>query len=95
MTKIYGIMSLVFSIISLIMQIPIPMQVPNTAFLISALILSIVGIIFGGFGIAKDDSRGVAIAGLILGVIGVLFPIGWLINILLAQVGLEPAPPVP
>ena len=97
MAKIYGIMSLVFGIISLIMQIPIPMQSPNTALLISALILSIVGIIFGGLGIAKDDSRGAGKAGLFLGIIGLLFHIWWLINILLAQILFPPvpAPPVP
>ena len=92
MAKIYGILSLVFGIISLIMQIPIPMQVPNTALLISALILSIVGIIFGGLEIAKDDSRGIGIAGLILGIIGLVFPIFWLINVLLAQIFLQPVP---
>ena len=92
MAKIYGIMSLVFGIISLIMQIPIPMQVPNTALMISALILSIVGIIFGGLGIAKDDSRGSGKAGLFLGIIGLVFPIWWLIIWLLANVIFPPVP---
>ncbi|MFW9875879.1 MAG: hypothetical protein ACFFG0_22485 [Candidatus Thorarchaeota archaeon] len=34
--------------------------------------LPIIAIIFGGIGIAKDDSKGMGIAGLVLGIVGII-----------------------
>lgn len=70
MGKALGIVALVFGIIgiatSLISFIPTPFvilwYVPLTT--------SIVGIICGGIGIKKDDSPGLAITGLVLGSVG-------------------------
>ena len=74
--KIFGILSLVFGIISIYLVAFNAMQLPNPYLMIPAFILSILGIIFGGIGITKGEgSRGLAIAGIILGILGLIFPI--------------------
>ena len=95
MAKTFGIISLVLGIISILLLGLNTMQTLILGIItIPSIITSAVGIVFGGLGIAKDDSKGLGIAGLILGTIGLAFPIWAFINILLAQL-LAPPIPVP
>ena len=80
MGKTLGIVALVFGIIgiatSLISIIPTPFvilwYVPLTT--------SVVGIICGSIGIKMDDSPGLAIAGLVLGSVGLII---WILNVVI------------
>jgi len=94
MAKTYGIISLVSGIISIFLIGLNTMQAPILGILIPAMIVAAVGIIFGGLAIAKDDSKGLGIAGLILGTIGLAFPIWAFISILGGQL-IQPVPVPP
>ena len=90
MGKALGIVALIFGIFGLAFPILylIPLEIPFTlASLGLNLILSIpcstVAIICGAIGIKKDDSPGLAIAGLVLGSIGILVWIGYFVARLL------------
>jgi hypothetical protein len=63
------------------------MQIPKPELMIPAFILSTLGIIFSGIVMAKGDKemRPLAIIGLILGIIGLIFPIWAFVNILVLQ----------
>lgn len=78
MGKALGIVSLVFGIIGLLSALLLlfPMPLPVVILWYVPLLSSIIAIICGGIGIKKDDSPGLAIAGLILGTLGIIF---WLI----------------
>ena len=79
MGKALGIVALVFGIIGISFYPFIPfipyiwtfVQIPSYIQLGIAIGASIVAIICGAIGIKKDDSRGLAIAGLVLGSVGV------------------------
>ena len=94
MAKTFGIISLVSGIISMFLIGLNTMQAPILGILIPAMIVAAVGIIFGGLAIAKDDSKGLGIAGLILGTIGLAFPIWTFISILGGQL-IQPVPVPP
>jgi hypothetical protein len=64
--KVFGIISLVCGICGLVLP-----WVPYIGGL-WVIALPIIAIIFGGIGIAKDDSKGMGIAGLILGIVGII-----------------------
>ena len=83
MAKTYGIISLVLGFISIMLLGLNAMQSPKPEIMIPALILSIVGIIFGGLGITKDDTKVTAKAGLFLGIIVLILPVLLLFYILL------------
>ncbi|MFX0040763.1 MAG: hypothetical protein ACFFAB_15600, partial [Candidatus Heimdallarchaeota archaeon] len=68
MGKIFGIISLIFALVSLI--------IVWFFWRLWLIELPIIAIIFGGIGIAKDDSKGLGIAGLILGIIALII---WII----------------
>ncbi|MFX1496259.1 MAG: DUF4190 domain-containing protein [Promethearchaeota archaeon] len=65
MGKVFGILGLIFGIVSIALCWIFFLGIP----------LGALGIIFGGIGIAKDDSKGLGIAGLILGIIGLVLSI--------------------
>ena len=65
MSNTNGIISLIFGIIGLCCAWLIP--IPYVPFL-----FPIVAIVFGAIGIKKDDSNGMSIAGLVLGIISVI-----------------------
>ncbi|MHA1107151.1 MAG: hypothetical protein ACTSPN_15770 [Promethearchaeota archaeon] len=65
MSNTNGIIALIFGIIGLCCAWLIP--IPFVPFL-----FPIVAIVFGAIGIKKDDSNGMAIAGLVLGIISVI-----------------------
>jgi len=94
MGKAFGITSLVLGIISVGLIGLNTMRSPILIILLPAMIIAVVGVIFGGIAIAKDDSRGLGIAGLILGTIGLAFPIWALINIM-GGLLLQPVPVLP
>jgi len=64
--KVFGIIALVFGICGL--------AFPWIPFIggLWVIALPIIAIIFGGIGIAKDDSKGMGIAGLVLGIVGII-----------------------
>lgn len=64
MGKIFGIISLICALLAWIL--------PWFYWRIWLIWLPILAIIFGGIGIAKDDSKGLGIAGLILGIIALI-----------------------
>ena len=70
MGKVWGALSLVFALVSLILGWLIIIFVPFGGYIMWA--LPILAIIFGIIGIIVDDSKGMAIAGLILGIIALL-----------------------
>ena len=70
MGKVWGALSLVFALVSLILGWLIIIFVPYGNYIMWA--LPILAIIFGIIGIIVDDSKGMAIAGLILGIIALL-----------------------
>jgi len=94
MGKAFGITSLVLGIISVGLIGLNTMRSPILIILLPAMIIAVVGVIFGGLAIAKDDSKGLGIAGLILGTIGLAFPIWALINIM-GGLLLQPVPVLP
>ncbi|MFX1498287.1 MAG: hypothetical protein ACFFBH_12230 [Promethearchaeota archaeon] len=83
MGKSLGIVSLIFGIIGLssALLLIIPMTLPIVILWYAPLVFSVVAIICGGIGIKKDDSPGLAIAGLILGIIGITL---WLISFIMS-----------
>jgi len=78
--KTLGIISLVFGIIGLISIIFAFYPLPFVVLWYTPLISSVVTIICGSIGIKKDDSPGLSIAGLILGLIGVII---WVIALIM------------
>jgi hypothetical protein len=72
--KVFGIIALVFGICGLAFP-----WIPYFGG-IWVIALPIIAIIFGGIGIAKDDSKGLGIAGLVLGIIGIVI---WILMIVL------------
>jgi hypothetical protein len=96
MRRIYGIFSLICGVIGLVIVsiVAILWTVVDLRLLGFAVIGTIVGmilgglaIIFGGIGIGKDRSRGFGIAGLVIGIVTVVFGIivfWFLIRILVA-----------
>ena len=91
MGKAFGITSLVFGIISVGLIGLNTMRSPILGILIPAMMVAAWGIVFGGLAIAKDDSKGLGIAGLILGTIGLAFPI-WAFISILGVLLLQPVP---
>ena len=83
MVKTYGIISIVLGFISIMLSGLNAMQTPQLVIMVPVFITSVVGIIFDGRGISRDDSKGLGIAGLLLGIIGLAFPLWLVINILL------------
>jgi hypothetical protein len=65
MGNTFGIIGLILAIVALCVSpfIPIPF---------SPYIFSILAIIFSGIGIAKDDKNGMAIAGLVIGIVALV-----------------------
>ena len=94
MGKAFGITSLVLGIISVGLIGLNAMRSPILIILIPSMIVAVVGVIFGGLAVAKDDSKGLGIAGLILGTIGIAFPI-WAFVSLLGGLLLTPVPVPP
>lgn len=75
MGKVFSLLALILGLIGLFfgwLLLIIPIGVWG------ALILPILAIIFAIIGLVKEDSKGMAIAGLILGIFGVLC--GWLLG---------------
>ena len=66
--KIFGIISLIFGLISILLTF--------LFYGMWGIAIPIIAIVFGGIGIAKDDSKGLGIAGLILGIISLVI---WII----------------
>lgn len=66
MGKVFGIISLVCGICGLAFP-----WIPYFGGL-WVIALPIIAIVFGGIGIAKDDSKGMGIAGLVLGIVGIV-----------------------
>jgi hypothetical protein len=86
MGKVWGALSLVFALVSLILGWLIIIFVPFGSYIMWA--LPILAIIFGIIGIIVDDSKGMAIAGLILGIIAIiLWPV--LGGFILLMIGLS------
>ena len=67
MSNTFGIISLIFGILSLCGGWIVGMFIPYTGYIFPA-----IAIIFGIIGIIKDDSHGMAIAGLVLGIISLI-----------------------
>ena len=82
-----GTLSLVFGLIALLVGWLIMLFVPFGDYIMYA--LCGLAIVFGIIGIIKDDSKGKAIAGLILGIIAlVIWPILWTILFVVIFAGL-------
>jgi len=94
MAKTFGIISVVSGIISIALIGLNTMRSPMPIILIPAMIVAVVGVIFGGLAITKDDSTGLGIAGLILGIIGIAFPI-WAFISILGGLLIQPVPVPP
>lgn len=94
MGKAFGITSLVLGIISIGLIGLNAMRSPIAILMIPSMIVAGVGVVFGGLSIAKDDSKGLGIAGLILGTIGLAFPI-WAFISILGGILLAPVPVPP
>jgi len=78
MGKALGIVSLIFGIIGTIVSMLIILPMMGWGFSALAFfpyIPNIVAIICGSIGIKKDDSPGLAIAGLVLGCVGVVIAV--------------------
>lgn len=71
MGKVFGALALILGLIALIASWPIMIFFPDYgAYIVFA--LCGLAIIFGIFGIIKDDSKGMGIAGLIFGIFAIL-----------------------
>ncbi len=68
MGKVFGILALVFGLIGLLGGWLLVLFLPFGQYY-----LPVAAIVFGIIGIITDDSKGMAIAGLVLGVIGIIF----------------------
>jgi hypothetical protein len=82
MGKVFGLIALILGIIGII-----GVWFLTFFFYFSALIIGILAIVFGGIGIAKDDSKGLGIAGLILGIITLIIWFLWPILLLFGLLG--------
>jgi len=82
MGKVFGLIGLIFGIIGLV-----GVWFLTFLFYFSALLISILAIVFGGIGIAKDDSKGLGIAGLILGIITLIIWLLWPILVIFGLLG--------
>jgi len=71
MGKVFGILALIFGILGFIGWLLFGLLPFNLPF--SGFYLPVAAIVFGIIGIIVDDSKGMAIAGLILGIIGIIF----------------------
>ena len=70
MGKVFGILSLLFGIFGLfgwLLFAMLPIVLPFSGFYLPG-----AAVVFGIIGIVSDDSKGMAIAGLILGIIGII-----------------------
>ena len=72
MGKTLGIIALIFGIVGVLIIFISFFPTPFVIFWYVQVTAPIVGIICGGIGIKKDDSPGLAIAGLVLGSIGLI-----------------------
>ena len=72
MGKALGIVALVFGIIGIATSLISFIPTPFIILWYVPLATSVVGIICGGIGIKKDDSPGLAITGLVLGSVGLI-----------------------
>ena len=82
-----GIISLIFGLLALLLGWLIMLFVPFGDYIMYA--LCGLAIVFGIIGIIKDDSKGKAIAGMILGIIAlILWPILWTIIAVILFAGL-------
>lgn len=70
MGKTFGALALVFGLIALVVGWALMLFVPFGDYIVYA--LAVLAIIFGIIGIVKDDSKGMGIAGLILGIIALI-----------------------
>ena len=68
MGKVFGILALVFGLIGLLGGWLLVLFLPYGQYYLPA-----AAIVFGIIGIIVDDSKGMAIAGLVLGVVGIIF----------------------
>ena len=68
MGKVFGVLALIFGLIGLLGGWFLGFFIPYGAYILPGL-----AIVFGIIGIVKDDSKGLGIAGLILGIIGLIF----------------------
>ena len=82
MGKVFGLLGLLFGIIGIV-----GVWFFTFFFYFSALIIGILAIVFGAIGIAKDDSKGMGIAGLILGIITLIIWFLWPILVLFGLLG--------
>ncbi|MFX1374382.1 MAG: hypothetical protein ACFFA0_01085 [Promethearchaeota archaeon] len=89
MGKVFGIISLIFGILGIAV-----IWFLGIVFYFGSIIIPIIAIVFGGISIAKDDSKALGIAGLILGIITLIiwfiFPILLLFGFLSFLAGLFP-----
>ena len=82
-----GTISLIFGLLALLIGWLIMLFVPYGNYIMYA--LCGLAIVFGIIGIIKDDSKGKAIAGLILGIIAlIVWPILWTVIFVLIFAGL-------
>jgi hypothetical protein len=77
MGKVFGLIGLIFGLIGII-----GIWFITFYFYFGPVLIGILAIIFGGIGIAKDDSKGLGIAGLVLGIITIIIWVIWPILIL-------------
>ena len=80
MGKTLGIVALVFGIIGIITALISFMPTPFVILWYGSVTTSAVGIICGGIGIKRDDSPGLAIIGLVLGSVGLII---WIIFVVI------------
>ena len=87
MGKTFGALSLVFALIALLAGWAIMFWVPFGDIIMY--VLCILAIVLGIVGIVKDDSKGMGIAGLILGIIALIcYPVLWAIIFVVLFAGL-------
>lgn len=72
--KIFGIIAVIAGALGLVLGWAIVLFLPVGG-MFGGLTLPIIAIIFGAIGISQDDSKGMGVAGLILGIIGIIVTI--------------------
>ena len=82
MGKVFGIFALIFGILGLLLGWAVGFFLPFLPY--GELYISGAAIVFGIIGIIADDSKGMAIAGLILGIIGLI--LGFVITFFLSEI---------
>ncbi|MFW9951732.1 MAG: hypothetical protein ACFFKA_16575 [Candidatus Thorarchaeota archaeon] len=90
MGNTFGILSLIFSLLGLCVTWLLEIFIP-----FGALIFPGLAIIFAIIGFIKDDSKGLSVAGLVIGIIGLIcwLTFGWiLIAFILVMIGLSMIP---